>query len=60
MEFKIEIPGSETEALMKKIALQKLANTLDKENLEFLAKITDKPGVNEKFKAKHGFVKTFL
>lgn len=60
MQVTIEIPGNQTEVLLKKIAIEKLAKNLDKSNLEFLASVSERPEINEKFAKKIPFIKTFL
>ncbi len=60
MQVTIDIPGNDSEAILKKIAIEKLVKNLNKSNLEFIASISERPNVNEKFANKIPFIKTFL
>ncbi len=61
MTVTIEIPESDPmTATSKKIALDKLAKNITKENLMFLAELSEKPNVNAKLESKKAMIKTFL
>lgn len=54
--------ASDQEAMIFKMALQNMVNNFNKENLIYIADLSKKPNVNEKFKnlRSNPFIKTFL
>lgn len=54
--------ASDAEAFAIKIALQEIAKNFNKDNIIYIAELSKKPNVNEKFKSlkNNPFIKTML
>lgn len=48
MKVEIDIPGTDTEVILKKIALQKIAQNFDKDNLTKIAEVSQTTNANKK------------
>lgn len=61
MQVTIEINANNTlEMLTIKAAMEKLAKNMSKENILFLAELSDKKDVNKKLESKKLLIKSFL
>jgi len=60
MQATIDIPGDSLEATLKRMALEKLAKNVSKENLQFLAELSEKPNANDKLSKKKILIQTFF
>lgn len=61
MQVTIEIPTENSlESIGIKKAIEKLAKNLNKENLFFLAELSEKPNINAKLDSKKSLIKTFV
>ncbi len=58
-EIKIKSENPVDQAIIT-ASLQQLADTLSRENLQFLAEMSKKPNINEKLESKKNLIKTFL
>lgn len=61
MEVTINTQANDaTEMMTIKKSLQTLAKNVTKENLKFLAELSEKPGINEKLQENKGKINFFL
>ena len=61
MQIQIEVnTANPMDAVAVKVAIEKLAKNVNKENLLFLAELSEKPNINAKLESKKSMIKTFI
>lgn len=61
MQTTIEIPNTTSlESISIKMALEKLAKNISKDNLIFLAELSEKKDINQKISSKKTLLKTLI
>lgn len=60
MKIEINVPGTETDAIVIQTALQALAKNLNKSNIQFIADLSRKPDINKKLESKKLLIKASI
>jgi hypothetical protein len=60
MKIEIDVPGTETDAIVIQTALQTLAKNLNKSNIQFIADLSRKPNINKKLESKKLLIKASI
>jgi hypothetical protein len=60
MKIEIDVPGTETDAIVIQTALQTLAKNLNKSNIQFIADLSRKPDINKKLESKKLLIKASI
>lgn len=60
MKIQIEVPGTETDAIVLQTAIQQIAKNLSKTNIQFIADLSKKPDINRKLESKKTLIKSYI
>lgn len=60
MQITIEVPGTETDAIVLQTAIQTIAKNLNKGNIQFIADLSRKTDINKKLENKKTLIKSYI